>query len=118
MLNIGILYVICILQFLKHASFHSFLWSNIILSYSHLVSAIDITPGDTKALFRLCQALEHMGKSEQAFQEARKLIHLEPKNTAVQQMLMRLTVCVSEKVSFHFLDQFGELFYCLCDILL
>ncbi|XP_071854047.1 protein unc-45 homolog B-like isoform X2 [Apostichopus japonicus] len=60
-------------------------------------SAIDITPGDTKALFRLCQALEQMGKSEQAFQEARKLIHLEPKNTAVQQMLMRLTVCVSEK---------------------
>lgn len=62
------------------------------------VTAIDITPGDTKALFRLCQALEKMGKDEQAFQEARKLVHLEPKNTAVQQMLMRLTASISEKV--------------------
>lgn len=60
-------------------------------------AAIDITPGDTKALFRLCQSLEKMGRGEEAFKEARKLVHLDPQNTAVQQMLQRLTITITEK---------------------
>ncbi|XP_038051819.1 protein unc-45 homolog B-like isoform X2 [Patiria miniata] len=61
-------------------------------------AALDITPNDTKALFRKCQALEQLGQSEEAFKEAMRLNKLEPSNTAVQAMLRRLNAVVSDKV--------------------
>lgn len=48
-------------------------------------------PNDPKALFRKCQAQEKLGKLEGAFRDARTLLQIEPKNTAVQEMLKRLT---------------------------
>ncbi len=61
-------------------------------------SALDITPTDTKALFRKCQALESLGQHQEAFAEARKLSQLEPNNTAVQGMLRRIGELLNEKV--------------------
>ncbi|XP_022088916.1 protein unc-45 homolog B-like [Acanthaster planci] len=62
-------------------------------------AALDIIPNDTKALFRKCQALEQLGRFEEAFKEALQLNKLEPSNTAVQAMLRRLNAIVAEKVT-------------------
>ncbi|XP_033096200.1 protein unc-45 homolog B-like isoform X2 [Anneissia japonica] len=59
-------------------------------------SALDIEPADIKALFRKCLALEKLEKHAEAYKEARRLIHLDPKNTAVQSLLQRLTVHISQ----------------------
>ncbi|XP_033646594.1 protein unc-45 homolog B-like [Asterias rubens] len=60
-------------------------------------AALDVTPNDTKALFRKCQALEQLGKMEEAFKDAHRLNQLDPGNGAVQGMLRRLNAVVSEK---------------------
>ncbi|XP_078383074.1 protein unc-45 homolog B-like [Oculina patagonica] len=52
--------------------------------------SLKILPNDSKALFRRCQGQEKLGKLEGAFRDARTLIHIEPKNTAVQETLKRL----------------------------
>lgn len=52
--------------------------------------SLKLLPNDPKALFRRCQAQEKLGKLERAFQDARTLLHIEPKNTAVQETLKRL----------------------------
>ncbi|KAK2560228.1 Protein unc-45-like protein B, partial [Acropora cervicornis] len=44
----------------------------------------------TESLFRRCQAQEKLGKLEAAFQDARTVLHTEPKNTAIQEALKRL----------------------------
>ena len=63
-----------------------------------IFTALDVTPNDTKALFRKCQALEQLGKMEEAFKDAHRLNQLDPGNGAVQGMLRRLNAVVSEKV--------------------
>ncbi len=67
-------------------------------------AALDVTPNDTKALFRKCQALEQLGKMEEAFKDAHRLNQLDPGNNAVQAMLRRINAVVSEKV----LKMYGE----------
>lgn len=52
--------------------------------------ALEALPNDTKALFRRCQGQEKLGRLEAAFRDARTLIHIEPKNTTVQETLKRL----------------------------
>lgn len=52
--------------------------------------SLKILPNDPKALFRRCQAQEKLGQLEKAFQDARTMLQIEPKNTAVQGTLKRL----------------------------
>jgi two-component SAPR family response regulator len=62
-------------------------------------TALDICPGDTKALYRRCQAHEHLGKYDEAYKDARKLIQLEPGNKAIQPILRQLHCIMQDKVS-------------------
>ena len=62
-------------------------------------TALEISPADTKALFRQCQAQESLGEIEEAFKNARRLNQLEPSNTAVQTMLRKLGEQINDKVS-------------------
>ncbi|XP_072175845.1 protein unc-45 homolog B-like [Diadema setosum] len=61
-------------------------------------AALDLTPSDFKALFRKCQALEAVGRVEEAFKDAMKLNHLDPNNKAVQGMLGRMNAFLKEKM--------------------
>jgi len=61
-------------------------------------AALDICPVDTKALYRRCLALEQTERYEDAYKDARKLIQLEPKNTAIQPVLRRLHAIIQDKV--------------------
>lgn len=54
-------------------------------------SALEIAPADVKALFRRSQANEGLGKVNEAFKDARKALHLDPKNKQVQTTLQRLS---------------------------
>ncbi|XP_077989657.1 protein unc-45 homolog B-like isoform X2 [Glandiceps talaboti] len=63
--------------------------------------ALEISPGDTKALYRKCQALEQLGQLEEAYQNAMKLLHIDAKNTAVQTMCRRLNIALTQKASDH-----------------
>lgn len=56
-------------------------------------------PSDVKALFRRFQASEGLGQTEQAFKDIKRLIQIEPKNTAVQEAYRRITKKAQEKVS-------------------
>ncbi|XP_065665225.1 protein unc-45 homolog A [Hydra vulgaris] len=56
-------------------------------------------PNDVKALFRRCQAYEAIGKLELAYKDIKRLIQLEPKNTAIQDTYRRLTIQAQEKVN-------------------
>ncbi|RDD39537.1 Protein unc-45-like protein B [Trichoplax sp. H2] len=55
-------------------------------------AALAITPSDTKALFRRCQAFQKLGQLKEAYQEARKLNKLDSKNQAVIDMLRQLNI--------------------------
>jgi len=56
-------------------------------------------PNDMKALFRRCQSYDHLSKLEPAYKDAKRLIQMEPKNTAVQQLYRRLTHLCQDKIS-------------------
>ena len=60
--------------------------------------ALDICPVDTKALYRRCLALEQTERYEDAYRDARTLVQLEPKNTAIQPVLRRLHAVIQDKV--------------------
>ena len=53
-----------------------------------LFVALNILPNDPKALFRRCQAQEKLGKLEAAFQDARTVLHTEPKVLIIQSQVM------------------------------
>lgn len=53
---------------------------------------------DVKALFRRSQAYEALGKIDEAFKDARQILHVDPKNSAVQQCLRRLSQAI-EKIA-------------------
>lgn len=61
--------------------------------------AIDINASDIKALYRRSQALEKLGKLDQAFKDAQKCATLEPHNKNFQETLRRLGANIQEKVN-------------------
>ncbi|OWK15204.1 hypothetical protein Celaphus_00000701 [Cervus elaphus hippelaphus] len=67
-----------------------------------LLSAIDINSSDIKALYRRCQALEHLGKLDQAFKDVQRCATLEPQNQSFQETLRRLNTSIQEKLRVQF----------------
>ncbi|NWI71982.1 UN45B protein, partial [Todus mexicanus] len=61
--------------------------------------AIDINAADIKALYRRSQALEKLGKLDQAFKDAQKCATIEPRNRNFQETLRRLGANIQEKVN-------------------
>ncbi|XP_055983797.1 protein unc-45 homolog B [Sorex fumeus] len=64
--------------------------------------AIDIDSSDIKALYRRCQALEHLGKLDQAFKDVQRCATLEPRNQSFQDTLRRLNTSIQEKLRVQF----------------
>uniref|UniRef100_G1M812 Protein unc-45 homolog B n=1 Tax=Ailuropoda melanoleuca TaxID=9646 RepID=G1M812_AILME len=64
--------------------------------------AIDINSSDIKALYRRCQALEHLGKLDQAFKDVQRCATLEPRNQNFQETLRRLNTSIQEKLRAQF----------------
>uniref|UniRef100_G3UN51 Protein unc-45 homolog B n=1 Tax=Loxodonta africana TaxID=9785 RepID=G3UN51_LOXAF len=64
--------------------------------------AIDINSSDIKALYRRCQALEHLGKLDQAFKDVQRCATLEPRNQNFQETLRRLNISIQEKLRVQF----------------
>ncbi|XP_075627754.1 protein unc-45 homolog B [Balearica regulorum gibbericeps] len=64
--------------------------------------AIDINASDIKALYRRSQALEKLGKLDQAFKDAQKCATLEPRNKNFQETLRRLGADIQEKLRIQF----------------
>ncbi|XP_055476270.1 protein unc-45 homolog B isoform X2 [Psammomys obesus] len=75
-------------------------------SYAQAVSdasrAIDINSADIKALYRRCQALEHLGKLDQAFKDVQRCATLEPRNQNFQETLRRLNTSIQEQLRVQF----------------
>uniref|UniRef100_A0A8C4UQW2 Protein unc-45 homolog B n=1 Tax=Falco tinnunculus TaxID=100819 RepID=A0A8C4UQW2_FALTI len=61
--------------------------------------AIDINTSDIKALYRRSQALEKLGKLDQAFKDVQKCATMEPRNKNFQETLRRLGADIQEKVN-------------------
>lgn len=59
--------------------------------------ALDADPGDVKALFRRAQALQKLGRLDQAFMDAKRCAQLEPKNNAFQDLLRKLGAQIQQK---------------------
>ncbi|KAM9218497.1 protein unc-45 homolog B isoform 2-T2 [Leptosomus discolor] len=64
--------------------------------------AIDINASDIKALYRRSQALEKLGKLDQAFKDAQKCATIEPRNKNFQETLRRLGTNIQEKLRIQF----------------
>ncbi|XP_023378635.1 protein unc-45 homolog B [Pteropus vampyrus] len=64
--------------------------------------AIDINSSDIKALYRRCQALEHLEKLDQAFKDVQRCATLEPRNQNFQETLRRLNTSIQEKLRVQF----------------
>uniref|UniRef100_A0AAY4BLY3 UNC-45/Cro1/She4 central domain-containing protein n=1 Tax=Denticeps clupeoides TaxID=299321 RepID=A0AAY4BLY3_9TELE len=62
-------------------------------------TALDSDPGDIKARFRRAQALQKLGRLDQAFLDAQKCAQLEPKNKAFQELLRLLGTQIQQKLS-------------------
>ena len=60
--------------------------------------SLDIVPNDPKALFRRCQAHEALGQVDSAYKDAREVHRVDPKNPAIEPVLVRLHKAVSLKV--------------------
>ena len=85
----------CYMTLLTVLSTSSYLWCYTDLCF---FAALDICPVDTKALYRRCLALEQTERHEDAYRDARKLIQLDQKNTAIQPVLRRLHATIQDKV--------------------
>lgn len=57
---------------------------------------LDSSPNDPKALYRRCQALEHLNRFEEAYRDARHILLVDPGNKDVQPVLARLYQKVQE----------------------
>uniref|UniRef100_H3AZB8 Unc-45 myosin chaperone B n=1 Tax=Latimeria chalumnae TaxID=7897 RepID=H3AZB8_LATCH len=64
--------------------------------------AIDVDASDVKALYRRCQALEKVGKLDQAFKDVQRCATIEPKNKTFQETLRRLNNNIQEKLRIQF----------------
>lgn len=69
-------------------------------SFLYLITflAIDINASDIKALYRRSQALERLGKLDQAFKDVQRCATIEPRNKNFQETLRRLGANIQEKV--------------------
>jgi protein unc-45 len=61
--------------------------------------ALEIVPNDPKALFRRCQAYEGLGKIDAAYADAKQVHNLDPKNKAIEPVLVRLHKAVQAKLT-------------------
>ncbi|XP_033727362.1 LOW QUALITY PROTEIN: protein unc-45 homolog A-like [Pecten maximus] len=61
-------------------------------------AALEVNDNDPKALYRRCLAYEKLGKVEEAYKDAGALIKVDPKNTAIQPVICRLTPLIQEKM--------------------
>uniref|UniRef100_A0A8C4Y5T2 Protein unc-45 homolog B n=1 Tax=Gopherus evgoodei TaxID=1825980 RepID=A0A8C4Y5T2_9SAUR len=64
--------------------------------------AIDINASDIKALYRRSQALESLGKLDQAFKDVQRCATIEPRNKNFQETLRRLGAKIQEKLRIQF----------------
>ncbi|XP_068131357.1 protein unc-45 homolog A isoform X2 [Hyperolius riggenbachi] len=71
---------------------------NYIKAEEDASKAIEVDASDVKALFRRSQALDKMGRVDQAILDLRRCLTLEPKNRAFQEALRNLGVRAQEKV--------------------
>lgn len=62
------------------------------------VSAIEKDGGDVKALYRRSQALEKLGRLDQAVLDLKRCVSLEPKNKVFQESLRNIGGQIQEKV--------------------
>ena len=60
--------------------------------------SLEIVPNDPKALFRRCQAHEALNQVEKAYNDAREVHRVDPKNPSIEPVLVRLHKVVSAKV--------------------
>ena len=65
---------------------------------SDCLNALEIVPGDSKALYRLAQAQEGKGDDKEALGTLRKLLSVDPKNSEIQQFASRLTTKLKKQV--------------------
>lgn len=63
-----------------------------------MCSAIERDGGDVKALYRRSQALEKLGRLDQAVLDLQRCVSLEPKNKVFQEALRNLGGQIQEKV--------------------
>jgi len=61
-------------------------------------TSLEISPNDPKALFRRCQAYEGLNKIDSAYADAKEVHNLDPKNKALEPVLMRLHKAVQAKM--------------------
>jgi len=61
--------------------------------------SLEIVPNDPKALFRRCQAHEALGQVDSAYKDAREVHRVDPKNPAIEPVLVRLHKAVSLKLN-------------------
>ena len=62
-------------------------------------AALEITPQDPKALYRRCQAYEFLDKVDLAYNDAKTVHKVDPKNKAIEPFLVRLHAKVEAKVT-------------------
>ena len=60
--------------------------------------SLGIVKNDPKALFRRAQAYEKLGKLEDAMKDAKNAYQIEPKNSALKDLLRRITALLQSKV--------------------
>ncbi|XP_072904585.1 protein unc-45 homolog B [Hemitrygon akajei] len=75
---------------------------NYVPAASDASKAIDVDASDIKALFRRSQALEKLGKLDQAFKDIQRCATIEPKNKTFQEALRRLNHDIQEKLKIQF----------------
>ena len=60
--------------------------------------SLELVPNDPKALFRRCQAYEALNKVDSAYADAKEVHNLDPKNKALEPILLRLFKAVQAKL--------------------
>ena len=83
----------------KNCNFNNFEGFDFTEFFSLFSRSLEIVPNDPKALFRRCQAHEALGQVDSAYKDAREVHRVDPKNPAIEPVLVRLHKAVSLKVS-------------------
>jgi len=61
--------------------------------------ALELAPSDVKALFRRCQAYEKLEKYEDAFKDCKRMVSIDPKNAAAQDLFRNLRERIQNKIN-------------------